>query len=77
MPPNETSTRKGRTVYNSTKLHAKRDQRRFEANGRRLDYEKLTIKQRLQLAKSRRGESAREVSRLTVALTKSLKAAKK
>lgn len=63
---------KVRQVYNSTKLHAKRDRKRREAKDRQLTYNKLSVSERLSLAKSRRGESKREVARLS-ALLKSKK----
>lgn len=50
--------------YSSAKLHAKRDKKRQEANTRQRHYEGLTIPARISLAKSRRGESKREIARL-------------
>jgi len=67
---------KVRKVYNSTKLHAKRDLRRREAKARQATYDKLTLKQRLDLAKSRRGKSEREVARLTKKLKQAVEAKK-
>jgi len=50
--------------YHSEKLHAKRDKKRQEAKSRHRHYESLTIKERITLAKSRPGNSKRELNRL-------------
>lgn len=61
-------TKKGRSVYNSTVLHAKRDKRRREAKDRQRTYDRLTVEERIALVKSRRGKSKRELGRLMAAL---------
>ncbi len=58
-------TRKGREHYSHEKANARIDKRRQEAEARQREYAKLTVDQKLTLAKSRRGESKREVARLT------------
>lgn len=55
----------GREKYNSVKLHQKRDRKRIEAENRDFKYQSLSVADRLKRAKSRRGESKREVERLT------------
>lgn len=60
----EKVSRKGRDHYNSTVLWAKRNQRRIEAEDRQVDHSALTLKEKLDKAKSRRGDSKREVARL-------------
>lgn len=50
--------------YHSEKLHAAKDKRRQEAKARQRHYESLTIKQRIALAQSRRGNSEKEQNRL-------------
>jgi hypothetical protein len=51
--------------YNSTKLHAKRNRKRSEAEARKYDHDSLSIKEKIAKAKSRRGNSQREIARLT------------
>jgi len=63
-PNKEKSTRKGREHYSHDKADARRDKRRQEAEARQRTYEGLTIKARIALAKSRPGESKRELARL-------------
>lgn len=72
---NETKTegRRGRTVYNSTKLHAKRDRKRREAEDRQMDYDKLSLAQKIKRVESHPGESKRELARLTAELAKPVK----
>ena len=70
---NETGTLKtGRKTagYSSVKLQAKRKRKAFEAIDRQVEYEALSVQERLTLAQSRRGESKREVARLQALLTK-------
>jgi len=50
--------------YHSEKLHAARDKKRQEAKARQRHYESLTIKQRIALAKSRHGNSKKELAHL-------------
>ena len=52
--------------YSSAKLHAKRVRKRKEAEARQSEHDKLSIRQKLQLAMdvNRRGESKREIARL-------------
>lgn len=47
-----------------------RENRRKGAEERQVKYESLTTAQKLELVQSRRGNSKREVARLTAALTK-------
>jgi len=61
--------KKGREHYSSAKLHAKWDRRRKEATERDTIYAGLSIQARINLAKSRRGESKRELARLEKLLT--------
>jgi hypothetical protein len=61
----EKTTKRGKTNgYNSTILHRKRDERRRDAEARQQSYEDLTLKQRLERAQGRRGESKVEVARI-------------
>jgi len=55
---------KGRNHYSHAKADAKKDRRRREAEARGREYAGLSITDRIDLAKSRRGESKREVARL-------------
>lgn len=50
--------------YSSTKLHARRDKRRHEAEARQGEYDKLTVAQRLLRAKKSPGQSKREIIKL-------------
>jgi hypothetical protein len=62
---NQKTVRKGREHYNSAILHQKRDQKRIDAEIRDREYQSLSVADRLKRAKSRRGESKREIKRLT------------
>lgn len=61
----EKVVRKGRDHYNSTVLWAKRNKRRIEAENRQAESDSLTLKEKLDKARTRPGESKREVARLT------------
>ena len=50
--------------YHSEKLHANWDKKRQEAKSRQRHYDGLTVKQRIALAQSRRGNSKRELGHL-------------
>lgn len=67
----ETQTpKRGKTNgYNSIKLHMKKDRKRSEAEVRQEEYNSLTVKERIKRAKSRRGESKKELARLEKLLT--------
>lgn len=54
--------------YNSAKIHAKRNRKRSEAESRKYDHDSLSIQEKIAKAKSRRGESKREIARLTAML---------
>jgi hypothetical protein len=51
--------------YQSDGLKAKQAQKRKDAQLRQRKYDKLTTQERVQLAQGRRGESKREIARLT------------
>ena len=51
------------------KLAAKRNRKRDEADERMFEHNSMTLEQKIAKAKSRRGESKRELSRLTKALS--------
>lgn len=51
--------------YNSAHLHAKRNRKRQEAEARQREHNSLTINEKIEKARSRRGESKREIARLT------------
>lgn len=53
--------------YSSATLHAKRNQRRIDAEKRDCAYQSLTVKDRLDRVNRRRGQSKRETSRLLAA----------
>lgn len=59
--------------YSNAHLHAKRNRKRTEAEGRQRDYDKLTLKEKLERAKSR-GGSVREIARLEAKLKPKAKA---
>lgn len=67
---NETTTTKhGKTNgYKSNILRAKRHRRMLDAEARNVVYNGLSTKQKIELAKSRRGESKRELARLEARL---------
>lgn len=54
--------------YSSATLHRKRDKRSQEADARNRDYKSLSVTERLNRAKSRRGQSKKEIARLTALL---------
>lgn len=45
-------------------MNKRKEQKRKEAEARQAKYDALTLRQRIDLARSRRGNSLREVSRL-------------
>jgi len=55
----------GRQSYSRDKINARRDARRADADARQAAYNKLTVQQRIDRATARRGESYREITRLT------------
>lgn len=57
----ETVSKGKKNGYHSEKLHAKWDKKRAEAEARQFKYDKLTVDQKLALAKSRRGEVKRKL----------------
>lgn len=66
---NETSSHKVKTNgYKHAILDAKKDRRRQEAEKRQEVYDGLTLRARVKLAKSRRGESKKELAKLDVLL---------
>ena len=60
--------RKGREHYSHAKADARKDKRRDEAEDRQFKHDGLTTDQKIAKAKSRRGESKREIARLTKGL---------
>lgn len=50
--------------YSSATLHAKRNRKRSEAEARKREHDTLTINEKIEKARSRRGESKREIARL-------------
>lgn len=63
---NETKApKRGKTNgYNSAHLHAKRNRKRQEAEARKREHDTLTLNEKIDKARSRRGESKREIARL-------------
>jgi hypothetical protein len=61
-------TGSGRKSYRNAKLHARISNRRQEAEARQREYDGLSISARIARAKSRQGESKREIARLEKAL---------
>jgi hypothetical protein len=61
----ETKSKKGREEYSSDKLWARREKRTAQAEERDAKHQSLTLQQRLEKAQGRRGESKREVGRIT------------
>lgn len=63
---NETKpVKRGKTNgYNSAHLHAKRNRKRQEAEARQQEHDTLTINEKIDKARARRGESNREIARL-------------
>ncbi len=64
----EKSVRKGREHYSHEKADQRKDKRRREAEARDFEHSKLTPNQKIAKAKSRRGESKREIARLNKGL---------
>ena len=60
--------KKGRAHYSHDKADARKDKRRQEAEDRDFEHSKLTPTQKIAKAKSRRGESKREIARLNKGL---------
>lgn len=59
------SPKRGKTNgYNSSHLHAKHKRKRMDAHDRQEDHDSLTINEKISKARSRRGESKRELARL-------------
>jgi len=50
--------------YNSFHLTAKRSRKRAEAESRKAEHESLTIQEKIEKARSRRGNSTKELNRL-------------
>ena len=61
-------SRKGREHYSHAKADARKDKRRDAAEDRQIEHDSLTTDEKLAKAKSRRGESKREVARLSKGL---------
>ena len=63
---NDTKTvKRGKTNgYNSAHLHAKRNRKRSEAEARQREHYTLSLSEKIEKARSRRGESKRELARL-------------
>lgn len=55
----------GRKHYSHEKADARKAKRRAEGEARQKEHDKLTTSQKIALAKSRPGNSAREIARLT------------
>jgi hypothetical protein len=62
--------KKGRANYSSAISRANRKRKRLEAEHRDTIYVDLTVQQRIDRAKDRRGESKREIARLGKLLVK-------
>lgn len=60
--------RKGRANYSHAKADARKHKRRDEAEDRQIEHDSLTTSEKLAKAKSRRGESKREIARLSKGL---------
>lgn len=60
--------RKGRANYSHAKADARKHKRRDEAEDRQIEHDSLTPDEKIAKAKSRRGESKREIARLTKGL---------
>lgn len=67
---NNQLTRGKKNRYKNAVLHTKRDRKRQEGEARQREHDKLTIQQKINLAKSRPGKSVREITRLTKLLEK-------
>ena len=55
---------KKRGSYSHAKANARRNKRRQEAEARQREYDSLPISKRIKLAKSRPGDSKKEIARL-------------
>ena len=66
------TVRKGRESYTFVKQQSRRNRRAEEANARQLEHDSLTVTEKVAKAKSRRGNSAKEITRLT-AIKKAVK----
>ena len=66
--PISTHASKIREHYSHAKADARKDKRSAEAHARQLKYDDMTIKQQMTLAKSRPGESKKELAKLTAKL---------
>jgi len=60
---------KGREHYSHAKADARKDKRRQEAESRQREYDALSVQGKIARAKSRPGESKREVARLLAILS--------
>jgi len=72
----ESGFRKGRGHYSHAKADKAKAQRRDEAFERQLEHESLSTSEQIQKAKSRRGESKKEIARLKARLAKEVENAK-
>ncbi len=63
MAQEQTIGRKGRLSYSFVKQQARRDKRRQAAEARQRDYDRLTLKQKIERVEAR-GGSKRELARL-------------
>jgi len=68
MAEEKTIKRGKQNGYSSNVLNAKLDKRRDEAEDRQARYDRLSTTDKVKLAKSRRGESKRELARLEARL---------
>jgi hypothetical protein len=59
------TARRGREHYSHVKADARKERRREEAEDRQAKYDSLSASAKIALVKSRRGESKRELARLT------------
>lgn len=64
VPSKESIGHKGREQYSHVKADAHRDKRREQADVRQSKYEALSIPAKIARAKSRRGDSKKELARL-------------
>jgi len=64
------NSRKKTAGYCSDRLHAKRDQRRREADARQARYDALSLEDRLRLCHTRPGQTIRERARIQFAISK-------
>lgn len=61
----DATTRKGRESYTFVKQQARRNRRSEDAHARKLEHDSLTVTEKVAKAKSRRGNSVNEITRLT------------